>query len=774
MNRCVRSAMFALALFAPSTGCAQERPAPPDRWRAAILQAESAAQRGDRADATQRASAIVRAYQQGSTWSTTEHTSAGRAYVLLGTGDAAATRAALAAFDRAIAADSGNLEAQRRVGALFLDKYNAPDARAAFEAVLRRRAQDAPALLGLARVEEFEGRGTALATARRSLMADPSYADALAFVAGLQLEGEAYDSATVTAQRALRADSTSLAAWSVLGATAWLAGDSATYQHALRAATTLQPAPATFYTAIAEAAVRNRRYADAVTLAERAVALDAQSVQAWGVLGTNQLRTGRMTEGQASLDRAFQLDPFNLWHKNTLDLLDKLAGFRVIDEGRFRVVAPAEEAELLAMYVIPLLEQAFDSLSKRYGYAPPTPVRLEFYRQHADFSVRTVGLAGLGALGVSFGSLLAMDTPSARERGAFNWGSTAWHELTHAFTLGASAHRVPRWLSEGLSVLEERRVGRGWGADVTVPYLVAMTTGKLRPISQLNDGFLRPRYPEETMYSYYLASLFCEMVETTTGPAALPAMLVAYRDGLGTPAVFQRVLRMSPTQVDSTFDAWTAKKFALPLAAVRGATSADSSGGPFVAAMRAAMPLLRARPDSARVLLERAQQMFPGYSGDDGPAWYLAQIAIAAHDTTRALTLLTQITSRNETAWEANVQEAALREARGDAMGTMAALDRLLWIAPYDDVLHARFATLAASQRDYRTAIRERRAAIAAQPADLLAARYELADALAQSGDVAGARRELLQLLEEAPSFEKAQALLLSLRGRTGTAGGTR
>ena len=46
-----------------------------------------------------------------------------------------------------------------------------------------------------------------------------------------------------------------------------------------------------------------------------------------------------------------------------------------------------------------------------------TPIRLELFPRHADFSVRTVGLAGLGALGVSVGSLLAMDSPAARERG---------------------------------------------------------------------------------------------------------------------------------------------------------------------------------------------------------------------------------------------------------------------------------------------------------------------------------------------------------------------
>ena len=63
--------------------------------------------------------------------------------------------------------------------------------------------------------------------------------------------------------------------------------------------------------------------------------------------------------------------------------------------------------------------------------------------------------------------------------------------------------------------------------------------------------------------------------------------------------------------------------------------------------------------------------------------------------------------------------------------------------------------------------MRERRAAIAVNPPDLLDARYELARALVASGDVAGARRELLSVLESAPSFEKAQALLLELRGRT-------
>lgn len=772
---------WVLAACAPRESPAQP---PTARWRAQIEQAEAASRRGDRREATRLASAVVDEYARTGGKNSTEHVLAGRAYVLLSTGDAGAARAALAAFDVG-SADSANLEATRRTGSLFLEKYNAPDARSSYESVLKRAPNDAEALLGLAQVEEFEGKPTALATAHKALAANPRLVGALAFVARMQLEAEQWDSATASARRALSIDSTAIAAWSVVGAIGWLSGDSATFRSARAAATALQPRPADFYAELAEAAVRTRRYAEAVTLAQQAVAFDSLSVRALGVLGTNQLRTGQMEAGQSTLNRAFALDAFNVWHKNTLDLLDKLKTFRTVRRGRFEVVAPAEEADLLAGYVMPLLERAFDSLQVRYGFAPPTPVRLEFYRYHADFSVRSVGLTGLGALGVSFGSLLAMDTPSARDQGAFNWGSTAWHELTHAFTLGASAHRVPRWLSEGMSVLEERHAQRGWGADASVQYLAALSAGVLRPLSALSEGFVRPRFPDEIGFSYYQASLFCEMVESLKGASALRAMLTGYRDGLGTPAVFQRVLGMSTTQVDAQFEAWMRAKFAVPLTSISGervmsaatGEAAAANGrapalsiaprGAFIEAMTSAIEALKQGPrDSARTRLERAQALFPDYAGEDGPAWLLAELARNRGDTVTALKQLSIVTDRNETAWEANLLEADLRERRLDVTGAIAALERLLWISPYSNAVHARLAMLLSTRGDHDRVIRERRAIIANQPSDLLTARYELARALAASGDTAGARRELLQVLEQAPSFEKAQELLLELRGK--------
>ena len=764
---CLAVIVGAAVVSMPATSWAQPTPRP-DRFAADVSAAEAAARRGDHASAAQLARRLVQRYEQQGAANSAEHTSAGRAYVLLGNGDAAAIRAALAAFDRAVASDSSNLEAQRRLGQLFLAKYNAPEARASFEAALQRAPRDADALLGLAQVEEFEGKGTPMATARKALAAAPTSAPVLGYVARLHLDAEAFDSARVVAERAVHADSTHAGGWAVLGAHAWLVGDSTTFRRALRAATSLQPRPADFYTALAEAAVRQRRYAEAVRFAEQAVAADSTSVAAQGVLGTNLLRIGQMTAGRAAVERAFALDPFNLWHKNTLDLLDKMRTFRTVKQGRFEVVAPPDDAELLALYVVPLLERAYDSLAVRYGYRAPTPVRLEFFRQHADFSVRTVGLVGLGALGVSFGSLLAMDTPNARERGTFNWGSTAWHELTHAFTLGASAHRVPRWLSEGLSVLEERRAHPGWGARTTLPWMLAYRNGRLRPVSQLTDGFMRPRYPEETSFSYYHASLFCEWVEGAKGPSALPALLVAYREGADTPAAMQRVLGLDPAQVDAQFDAWLKQRFATELQALAGPSGGDSTGGQFVTTMRVAVGLVNVQKDSARVLLERARRMFPSYSGDDGPAWYLARLALEVQDTTLALTWLGQVTGRDETAYDANTLEAELRERRGDWQGAMAARERLLWIWPYAAGDHEALAVVAARAGDHARAIRERRAVIALRPSDLPEARLELARALAAGGEIAAARRELLGILEDAPSYEGAQQLLLALRQRGG------
>ncbi len=734
------------------------------RW-ATAGRAELAARSRNTAMARRLALSLTSAYERSPTsWAVREQVAVGRAYIVLGATDPRALAAAIAVLDGVRSTDRDGIDARLRAADLLLERFNAPDASELYAEVLGLVPGNARATSGMARIAAFEGKEGSMALTRAALATNPSLASARLHLARLHLEAEAYDSALAHASEALAVDSTAVGAWGTLGAVAWLRGDSTSQRDAAESARRHSAHPADFYTEVAEAAVRHRRYADAQQFALQAVRADSLSSRALGVLGLNSLRLGDMALGREYLDRAFAIDPYNIWYKNTLTLLDDVATFTVVDTGRFRFVAPADEIDLTVAYLAPLLERAFDSLAIRYAYRPAPPIRFEVYRNRGDFSVRTVGLTGLGALGVSFGPVLAMDSPRGRDPGTFNFGSTALHELAHTFTLGASDNRVPRWVSEGLSVLEERRARPGWGAGVSLPFLAAFKSGQLLPVSRITEGLVRPRHPHEIGFSYYQASLVMEMVEAERGVAGLRALLQGFRDGHAWPTVSQRVLRMTPDSLDRHFNAWLARRHASALPAVGGWDGKNVTGGAYVDAVALGRQHLASGDTvGARREIEGAAAMLPRYGGGDGAAWPLAQLRLQQGDTTGALASLADITTTSETALAPNLLEAALREARGDLPGARRAIDRAVWIDPSNGDLHRRLAELAERERDFALALRERRAILALAPADLTAARFELARVLAQAGQRDAARREVIALLEDAPSYERAQMLLLTL-----------
>ncbi len=178
---------------------------------------------------------------------------------------------------------------------------------------------------------------------------------------------------------------------------------------------------------------------------------------------------------------------------NSLRLTDSWKDFDVISTEHFRIKLNKKESAALKPYVTDLLEKAYKTLSAKYEFTPEGPIGFEMYPDHEDFAVRTLGLPGLGALGVCFGKLVVMDSPSARKPDEFNWGSTLWHEFTHVITLQMTDHKIPRWFSEGLSVYEERKAYPGWGDDMKLQYLKAIKGKKLLPIADLNKGFFDNR-----------------------------------------------------------------------------------------------------------------------------------------------------------------------------------------------------------------------------------------------------------------------------------------
>jgi cellulose synthase operon protein C len=728
----------------------------PDRLSAEFNLAELLYRRGEVDEAFARFDRFIDVYNRSTSLGARDLVAVGNAVRYLGLREPQLFQDAVMAFDDAIAADPSDIEPHIRIGELFLEKYNSTEAQSALRSALERNQRNPRALLGLARTQAFDGdRGRAVETVRAALEINPNLVPARVFLARMLLEAEEYDEVEAELRRALEVEPTSLEALSAVAALHFVRGDQRRYEEARDQVRALNPRYAGLLTTTAEIAAQQRRYAEAAALAEEALRIDGRAWDAHGILGLNQFRLGRIEEARASLERSFEGDPYNVWIKNNLDLLDTFVNYEVRTVGGLQFMLHRDEADLLLPYLAEAATAAHADLVARYGDRPRGPVRVELYPRSADFSVRTVGLAGLGALGVSFGDVVALDSPAARTPGSYNWGVTLLHELAHTVALGVSNSRVPRWLTEGLSVFEERRARPGWKTSIAPELVLVHAAGELPPVSRLNEGFMRPASPQHLGYAYQLASHVIEWIDETRGFDAVLRMLHGYRDGRSTEQTFRDVMGMDAGTVDAQFDAWfrrradpaTAQEFTRLLAAGQRAFGEGD--------------LVQARSS-----LEAAAALYP-VSGAGSPYALLAQIHLRNGDERRAADALTVLTEHDENAYAANLELARLLESLGDRQGAARALERAVWIFPYEPAPHLRLAELYTELGEHENAVRERRAVLGLRPTDRADALYQLAAALLNAGDRDGARREVLRALELAPAFERAQQLLLRLHEGT-------
>jgi tetratricopeptide (TPR) repeat protein len=327
-------------------------------------------------------------------------------------------------------------------------------------------------------------------------------------------------------------------------------------------------------------------------------------------------------------------------------------------------------------------------------------------------------------------------------------------------------------VSEGLSVYEERRARPGWGSDVSPQLIAAYELGRLRPLSSLNYGFMRPRYPEEIVLSYALASYVFEMLEANHGIAGIRALLASFKAGQPATKAFQALTGEGATALDGRFDSWFRRKFATEFGAIEG-IKAEAKQGPEViewggplrdALQEGARAIAAKRWDAAVPALERARGLFPEFAGEGSAYHMLAEAHAARGETAKQRAMLQEIVSRNETSFPEHIALADMLTAEADAAAALSVLDGAVYIGPFVAALHEKLAARASGAKAYDLSIRSRQALIALQPSDRADAYYQLAKAYADAGRTADARREVLRALDVAPNFERAQDLLLQLR----------
>jgi cellulose synthase operon protein C len=338
----------------------------PDLRTAEFNLAQLLYNRGERDEAMRRFDDFIDVYNQSAQLSAPELTAVANAVSYLGLEEPELFQDVVMAFDDAIAVDASYPEAHIRLGELFIEKYNSLEARAVFDEALAANENHPRVLLGLAKTHAFDGDlAGALSLVERSLEINPNLVPARVFLARMRLDTDQYEEAQSELEKALEVNPSSLEALSMLAAMYYVTDDRERYEETRRRVEQLNPAYAGLLTTVAEIAAQQRRYADAADLAATATKVDPQSWSAYATLGLNLFRLGRIQEARENLERSFAGDPYNVWIKNNLDLLDTFAEYREVSLPGFNLMLHEDEADLLLPYLEIAAPEAYADLSGR-------------------------------------------------------------------------------------------------------------------------------------------------------------------------------------------------------------------------------------------------------------------------------------------------------------------------------------------------------------------------------------------------------------------------
>jgi tetratricopeptide (TPR) repeat protein len=303
-------------------------------------------------------------------------------------------------------------------------------------------------------------------------------------------------------------------------------------------------------------AERQRRYDKAVELLRRGLKIDGQNYDAQANLGLYLANLGREEEAKEALDQSKKLFPWSHpVRENFRTVLDYVLGkMTTVKTEHFVFRFDPGEHEILSLYVPPLLEECWADMTKRYGFSPEAPVLVEVFRKADDFSVRAVGLLDYNrfALGICFGGVLAIDSPQAMgEEGVVHWAPVARHEFGHVMSLQLSKGQVPRWFTEGLSVLEEKPLDPGWSMEEGNERQIydAYETGTLPKIGTF-DAMFRT---ERVGFAYYLGGLMLQFLQSVAGEEGIVKALRLYGEDRPMEEVFEKSFGLKLEEFDARF-----------------------------------------------------------------------------------------------------------------------------------------------------------------------------------------------------------------------------
>jgi len=365
-------------------------------------------------------------------------------------------------------------------------------------------------------------------------------------------------------------------------------------------------------------------------------------------------------------------------------------------------------------------------------------------------------MPGVPLLGVAFGYLVAMDSPTAKAGDDYHWGTTLWHEMAHIFTLEASNHEVPRWFSEGISVYEEWNSGPMPGERIPISVLESVVEHGFLPLLSLNRGFTQPEFDNQVIVSYMQAGLICQFISQRFSHQMLVDWLGGYRQGESTESMVRTRINLTPQEFDREFGAWFERNYG-EVIQILPAWRERMQGVSWAY-----------KNEQWQDVVEYAEQaisLMPGYSEPDSPLVFKSYALKKLGDGEGSRLALDTFWRNGGYAPDRLVE---LAKIYADELQLDTAIE-LVKLSIYGDPFavdaHRLLGDWSLDRGDAALAQREYEVALELDPLDKAPLLTGLAQALQQQGDEEQARRRVLEALDLAPHYRPAQQLLMSLLG---------
>ncbi len=702
-------------------------------------------------------------------------------------------------------------------GELALEKHDYALAAKTFQEGLKQLPDDPDLQCGLARAYEPSDPALMLTALEAALGRNSNHVGSLLLLADHMIDAEDYAEAEKFLNQIKAVNPWHPDAWAYRAVLAELRSQPQAKQTARQTALKFWSTNPRVDYLIGLKLSQKYRFAEGSSHQRQSLQFDKNYLPAKAQLAQDLLRLGEEAEGWRLAEEVQKQDGYDVAAYNLTTLHDTMAKFAALTNRDFVLRMSAHEATVYGPRLLEFLGQARSNVCAKYGIEVKRPTIIEVFPEQKDFAVRTFGMPGNpGYLGVCFGSVVTANSPASHPGHAVNWQAVLWHEFCHVVTLQLTRNKMPRWLSEGISVYEEGQANPTWGQRMTPRYREMILEDELTPVSKLSAAFLAPPSDLHLQFAYYESSLVVEFLVQRFRLDSLKAIL---RD-LGEGAEINQALEKHTepiAKLDKEFAAYArerAEKLApgldfekpdLNIAAAAGRRSRQSTpsrdmSGPyrrrlgtnvlrsaisaeaakeaweawaknrptnFWVMTRQAQKLIEGKKWSeAKPVLQRLVELYPGFTGSESAYRELAATHRALGETNAERQILARFAEKDDEAIDAYLRLMELGVGAQDWPAVIQNAQRYLAVDPLVAPPYRFLAQAGDKTGDTQSAIGAYRALLQFDPPNPAEVHFQLARLLHRAGDPA-ARRQVLQALEEAPRYRAALQLLLQIEGES-------